>query len=907
MKASNQKRRLSSILAYTLIALMGAASAVTGFLSLPNLTSGGDVSATPDEAIVRLDQQLHNLADHIDQDQLDELQHLRFKEGDRVGFIVETGEESLYTLYSQTDRSMTFVEFAATREARIASENMQRRQHQIFTRVAQVANVEFAFSHTSLMNAFSMNITYSDRFAVQQAVSRSGAIGTAVAQAYMQPQSEIVDNVRALDGLLDETGIFMLPEEIRDEFAGQGMVVSVIDSGLYYGHPMFNESNLPLLPNGDVDTSRLALVLGEDGILRNRGTPINFSNLTASTMMPQLSATHTFRNHKTPFVFNYVDGSHRSDVSLNDHHGTHVAGIIVGNTPEEYKCPDGVYVADPSEPDGILRDWFGEKVHAVRGVVPKAQLINMQVFSEIGTVNEVAIFSAVEDSVNMGVDIINMSLGSGFGFSDFAENDFAVRVYDRVHSLGINLIAAAGNSASAMRGGHFGSNLAISPESGAMGTPATMETSFSVASMEGRKSPYMQLFGPSVDNNGNPTDLRGMAFYMESNRMDGIRPHFVDDMIDLMEERPELKQRFYDPITSTITIPWARARRGTTNDFSGFPRDYMALIERGGNTFSEKIGNAVSIGGAIGAVIHNHLVGPISMSLDQDIVNPSAAITLDSHEAIANLERGFFRISADFLGGPFMSSFSSWGVTPDLQLALDITGHGGQILSSNPGGRYRRASGTSMAAPNVAGLAIAYRQYLTNPQNNFETARRFNLMNGTGASARPCPNAVQTHIYRMLQSTAASPIDQNGNPYSPRLVGAGLANIRSVLASNAWVEVPLYEDIEWRHDSSGQRLSYSFEDRADASFRPRVDGQYRHRSVLDMFDDPQRTGQYSLRFSLVNSGNTPLRFEPELEIFTETLSLHPRWKIIAERSTMLNPASVLVTSEGGVPINGAVI
>ncbi len=63
-----------------------------------------------------------------------------------------------------------------------------------------------------------------------------------------------------------------------------------------------------------------------------------------------------------------------------------------------------------------------------------------------------------------------------------------------------------------------------------------------------------------------------------------------------------------------------------------------------------------------------------------------------------------------------MSDFSSWGVPGDLSLKPEITAPGGNIYSVNglvPGGTaYEVMSGTSMAAPQVAGLAALAAQYI---------------------------------------------------------------------------------------------------------------------------------------------------------------------------------------------------
>lgn len=109
---------------------------------------------------------------------------------------------------------------------------------------------------------------------------------------------------------------------------------------------------------------------------------------------------------------------------------------------------------------------------------------------------------------------------------------------------------------------------------------------------------------------------------------------------------------------------------------------------------------------------------------------------------------GTVTFSADYEAGPFMSDFSSWGPTPDLKLKPEITAHGGEITSAVPGG-YDEYSGTSMAAPNMAGAVALLRQHVE------ETY---------GLSGK----ALRARVNQLLMSTATMALNEEGNPYSPR-------------------------------------------------------------------------------------------------------------------------------------------
>ena len=105
-----------------------------------------------------------------------------------------------------------------------------------------------------------------------------------------------------------------------------------------------------------------------------------------------------------------------------------------------------------------------------------------------------------------------------------------------------------------------------------------------------------------------------------------------------------------------------------------------------------------------------------------------------------------------------MSDFSSWGATPDLQLYPDITAHGGDITSAVLGG-YGVFSGTSMATPNIAGITTLIRQHLVESYPDLGKVE------------------INELLYRLMMSTATIADNEDGNPYSPRKQGAGLADI----------------------------------------------------------------------------------------------------------------------------------
>jgi hypothetical protein len=161
----------------------------------------------------------------------------------------------------------------------------------------------------------------------------------------------------------------------------------------------------------------------------------------------------------------------------------------------------------------------------------------------------------------------------------------------------------------------------------------------------------------------------------------------------------------------------------------------------------------------------------------------------------------------------------------------EITAPGGSILSV--GGAYKGGisdhetyevmSGTSMAAPQVAGMAALLAQYI----------RENNLEEQTGLDAR-------TLAQSLLMSTAEPFGDAaNGGYYYPVLQqGAGIANIGAAIAADSYIL--MNED-------------------ATESF---ADGKVK----VELGDDPSRDGEYTFTFTLHNRLTIELRYNCDLLI-----------------------------------------
>jgi lactocepin len=159
-----------------------------------------------------------------------------------------------------------------------------------------------------------------------------------------------------------------------------------------------------------------------------------------------------------PFAYDYGDKDNDPDPGNNESltHGTHVAGIIGANGGD-----------------------------VIRGVSPDAQIVPMKVADDaLGLMYDSDIIAAIEDAVTLGVDAINMSLGSDAGFPEDSNTTYA-NVYNSVKNANIILNVAAGNAYDAANNNLSGQSLpyVTDPDSSIIASPSTYGASLSVASV----------------------------------------------------------------------------------------------------------------------------------------------------------------------------------------------------------------------------------------------------------------------------------------------------------------------------------------------------------------------------------------------------------------------------------------
>lgn len=563
---------------------------------------------------------------------------------------------------------------------------------------------DLTYSYTTVLNGFSMKLPYGK---LDEVRSLNGVKNVWVAEQYSLPEDLSADDYTI--SMNSSTGMVGSTEANAMGYDGTGTIVAILDTGFMKAHEAF--SVMPT--NTKYSRDDIASLL-QSQTLASKVTDVD----------------SVYINEKAPYGYDYANGDTDAE-AVGQAHGVHVAGTVAGNNG---------------------KDFFG--------VAPNAQLMIMKIFGDgSGSTSDDIILAGVDDSVKLGADSINMSLGSPAGFTAYGDEDDSEEsgltyygVYTRAEKAGVNVLVAAGNETSSTNyNAHSNLTYAEYPDNAIVASPSTLSASMSVASVDNVKTTsYYMLLGEEKLAYNNAVNSATSTPYDILDTMDGKTLEYV--MVPGLGEEAD-----YEGLDVTGKI---------------------AVVQRGGLNFGTKAENA-SKAGAVACIIYDNVSGSLLNAALETYFIPTITITKVSGEKLAAAAEKKVSFSKEYYGlvdnpiGGGVSSFSSKGPAPDLTIKPEISAPGGGIRSSVLGANnaYEVYSGTSMATPHMAGEAALLRQYI---EKNYPDVKG---------------EALGDLVNSLLMGTASPSRELDGTYYPVRRQGAGVANIANAIESGAYLSV----------------------------------------------------------------------------------------------------------------------
>lgn len=745
----------------------------------------------------------------------------------RVSIILE--DTSTLEAYSDAAAEGTLAEDAAAVSYRAA---LQRKQDSVVRKISSTIlgreDLDVVWNLTLVANLISANVEYGK---IEQIKQIPGVADVVLEQQYEPAASEntVQPNMEISTGMTGTTTAW------STGYTGAGMRIAIIDTGLDTSHQSFDNGAYEYALEQNAARAKESVEAYKASLDLLDADEIN-EKLSLLHIKEGVSAADLYRTEKVAYGYCYIDKdldvTHETDAE--GEHGSHVAGIAAANR----YLPDGNggYVSAL------------DSVH-MHGAAPDAQVLVMKVFGDEGGAYDSDYTAAIEDAIVLGADTINLSLGSASPGPSKARTEAYQKIFDDLENASSVVTVSSGNA------GYWAKN--ADPIGYLYSDGVSMQT-------DGQPGSYANsLTVASVDNDG----------FIGNYLLIGQEPiapsettGFTNKPISTIVGEHEFV--FFSEDATKYAVD--AAGNNLLLAYADAVKDKIVFVSRGRSSFYQKH-DAAAAAGALACVVYNNQSGSINMDLSSSTATiPCVSITQDDGELVRTQAEPVYaedgttvlyytgkievrgkepvRFNRDY---KTISEFSSWGVPGDLTLKPEIAAPGGNIYSLNglhnstsgmQGGHqdYELMSGTSMAAPQIAGIGALVKQYIES-----KGLSRSDLTDRALAQS-------------IMMSTAEPVVNNENDAYYPVIQqGAGMVNAAAATSADSYIKM-------------------------------RADGKVK----AELGDDPARTGSYDFSFTVNNLDGRTHAYALSAELFTQALLDYEGQSYM---DTLTTPLSAAVT------------
>ncbi len=589
---------------------------------------------------------------------------------------------------------------------------------------------------------------------------------------------------------------------------GEGVTVGILDTGLYMNQVEGTTARATAEADKTVGPKLNAAAFKDlaEGVTKT---------YTEANLKTKTRTNFTYINSKIPFAYDYAGGDNDVDPTLNgSEHGTHVASTAVANG-DDYT-----------------------------GIAPKAQLAVMKVFGDNGGgASTSAIIAAINDAANIGLDVINLSLGTDLvdvGESEDSVDNASYKAIKAAADAGVIVNFSAGNAGkSNFSSGDYSDYTSDTVESGILGSDANFdEASNTIASSTPDKAFYSSIMNVKNENAATAGAVSYSDQVVSSSTQTFTKDRKLTDLLGYTEATgitsfdPNLNYFTYDETKNVYKAVAADAEfdatvtyyvQNTTVDKEyyvvpgyGTAADYaltdsthggtvgsnvkgkIAVIHRGNTTFVDKVTQATANGAIAAVVINNDPSTTFNFSMAFNDYSPDIPVVFVFQNSTSTWGAAYSQGSMNLMvnsvataaDGNTVSSFSSDGPSSNLDIGPTIAAPGTLIMgavnatASNTG---ENSVSNLYGYENLSGTSMA--------APNLSGAMALAL----GEKKVGTTDEEYAEIKKTLSMKAMSTADQlidgtKESENSPRMQGSGRINVQSLLTADSYVTVENDDD-----------------------------------------------------------------------------------------------------------------